>query len=215
MRFHFVVRAEQVPMSSPHGSVTTWLGRLKAGDHTAAQELWERYFRRLVGLAGRILPQKVRRTSDEEDAALSAFASFCRCAEHGRFPQLVDRHDVWQVLVVLTARKVHRQAAYAKAQKRGGLAHAETPPPDEDSALEQILSQEPTPQFAAQVAEGYQRLLDALGDDQLRSVAVWKMEGYTNEEIAAKLGRNVRSVERKLHRIRATLERLSQEEEGR
>jgi hypothetical protein len=204
-------------MSSPHGSVTTWLGRLKAGDHVAAQELWERYFRRLVGLAGQILPRRARGAADQEDAALSAFASFCRCAELGRFPRLLDRHDVWQLLVVLTARKAHRQATYAKAQKRGGGRQAETPRPgataaEEDSALDLALSREPTPEFAAQVAEQYQRLLDGLGDDQLRSVAVWKMEGYSNEEIAAKLGRTVRSVERKLQMIRRKLQLMSEEE---
>jgi DNA-directed RNA polymerase specialized sigma24 family protein len=206
-------------MSSPHGSVTTWLGRLKAGDHAAAQELWERYFRRLVGLAGHILPRQVRGAADQEDAALSAFASFCRCAELGRFPKLLDRHDVWQLLVVLTARKVHRQKTYARAQKRGGLRQAETPPPaaaadDEDSAFDLILSREPTPEFAAQVAEEYQRLLDALGDDQLRTVAAWKMEGYSNDEISAKLRRTPRSVERKLQMIRRKLQLMSDEEKA-
>jgi hypothetical protein len=48
-------------MSSPRGSVTHWLGQLKAGDHATAQELWQRYFRRLVVLAGKILPRQVRR----------------------------------------------------------------------------------------------------------------------------------------------------------
>ena len=33
---------------SSDGSVTVWLGALKAGDHAAAQPLWERYFRKLV-----------------------------------------------------------------------------------------------------------------------------------------------------------------------
>ena len=200
-------------MSSPRGSVTHWLGQLKAGDHAAAQELWQRYFRRLVSLANKILPRQLRRATDEEDVALSAFASFCRCAQLDRFPQLLDRDDLWQVLVVLTARKAHHQASRAKAQKRGGGRLADTPPPDApgaeaDAALDQILSREPTPEFAAQVAEEYQRLLDSLEDDQLRQVAVWKLEGYTNEEIAARLGLTVRSVGRKLHIIRQKLRML-------
>jgi DNA-directed RNA polymerase specialized sigma24 family protein len=82
---------------------------------------------------------------------------------------------------------------------------------DEDSAVDLILSREPTPVFAAQVAEEYQRLLDGLGDDRLRAVAVWKMEGYTNEEIAAKLGRTLRSVERKLQVIRRKLQLMNEE----
>ena len=65
-----------------------------------------------------------------------------------------------------------------------------------------MLGQEPTPEFAAQVAEEFERLLDRLGDADLRTIAVWKMEGYTTEEIAAKLRRAPRTVERKLDLIR-------------
>src|SRR5262245_43324907 len=60
------------------GSVTHWLGLLRAGDHAAAQPLWERYFSRLVGLARAKLQGLPRRAADEEDVALSAFDSFSR-----------------------------------------------------------------------------------------------------------------------------------------
>ncbi|MBI1915085.1 MAG: hypothetical protein HYS12_10160 [Planctomycetes bacterium] len=76
---------------SSAGDVTRWLQQLKAGDHDAVQPLWERYFRRLVGLARDRLRKLPRRTADEEDVALSAFDSFCRRAEEGRFPRLDDR----------------------------------------------------------------------------------------------------------------------------
>jgi hypothetical protein len=71
---------------STSGSVTHWLGLLKAGDHAAAQPLWERYFGRLVGLARARLRGARGHAADEEDVALSAFASFCKGAEQGRFP---------------------------------------------------------------------------------------------------------------------------------
>ncbi len=58
-------------------SVSQWLGQLQAGDPTAAQKLWERYFRRLVGLARKKLRAAPRRAADEEDVALSAFTGFC------------------------------------------------------------------------------------------------------------------------------------------
>ena len=47
-----------------------------------------------------------------------------------------------------------------------------------------------------------QRLLGSLGDTELESVALWKMEGFTNQEIAGKLACGLRSVERKLRLIR-------------
>jgi DNA-directed RNA polymerase specialized sigma24 family protein len=65
-----------------------------------------------------------------------------------------------------------------------------------------LIGREPEPAVAAQVVEEYERLLAGLGDEELRSVAVWKPEGYTNEEIAARLGRAPATVERKLRLIR-------------
>ena len=92
--------------------------------------------------------------------------------------------------------------------RRGGTVRGESRitrggPPWDDAALEQAVGDEPTPAFAAQVAEECRRLLDRLGDDGLRRVAVWKMEGFTNDEIAAKLGRSRRTVTLKLETIRA------------
>ena len=96
--------AGETAMSS-EGSVTRWLGALRAGDPAAAQQLWERYFHRLVGLARQRLCGARRRAADEEDVALSAFDSFYRAAEAGRFPQLADRDGLWRLLVTITARK--------------------------------------------------------------------------------------------------------------
>src|SRR5260370_6120356 len=87
--------------SESEGSVTRWIGDLKSGGESAAQQLWERYFERLVRLARKKL-QKARRpraVEDEEDAALSAFDSFCRGVDRGRFPRLADRDDLWRLLV--------------------------------------------------------------------------------------------------------------------
>src|SRR6516225_2636275 len=105
---------------SSAGSVTDWLGLLKGGDSAAAQRLWESYFRRLVGLARAALKDTPRRAADEEDVALSAFDSFCRGAAQGRFPQLLDRGDLWQLLMVLTTRKAFHLARHERRQKRGG-----------------------------------------------------------------------------------------------
>ena len=200
---HFTIPTEfsggAVAMPSK-GSVTRWLGPLQEGDPAAVQQLWERYFQRLVRLARTMLEGSPRRASDEEDVALSAFASFCRNAERGRFPQLVDRDDLWRVLVVITARKAGHLLRDEGRQKRGGRAHP--PTPQEPVTIEQIVSREPTPEFAAEVAEECQRLLGRLGDGELKSIALWKMEGYTNEEIAGKLGYVVRSIKRKLRVIR-------------
>src|SRR4051794_30533240 len=105
------------------GSVTRWIGDLRSGGDAAAQQLWERYSARLVGLArGRLrAARRAGAIEDEEDAALSAFDSFCRgAAALGRFPDLADRDDLWRLLVVITVRKALGQLESQGARKRGG-----------------------------------------------------------------------------------------------
>jgi hypothetical protein len=99
---------------SPDGSVTCWLALLQAGEPAAVQPLWERYFRRLVSLARKLLDKSPRAAADEEDVALSAFNSFCREAEAGRFPRLADRDSLWRLLVVLTAQCLNYLKATGK-----------------------------------------------------------------------------------------------------
>jgi DNA-directed RNA polymerase specialized sigma24 family protein len=204
-----------MPTDDP-GSVTRWIGALKDGEQAAAQPLWERYFQRLVQLA-RAKLRTVRHgaTADEEDAALSAFDSFCAGVARGRFPRLDDRDDLWRLLLILTARKLVDQARHAGRQKRGGgrvLDEAALNGPDTDAGptgLDAIISPEPTPAFAALVAEEHRRLLNTLGDETLRRIATLKMEGYTLEEIAARLGCARRTVVNKLQLVRMRWERAS------
>jgi DNA-directed RNA polymerase specialized sigma24 family protein len=202
--------------SEGSGSVTRWLGQLQAGDESAAQNLWERYFRRLVGLARTKLQGLPRGAADEEDVALSAFHSFCRGAEDGLFPQLRDRKNLWRLLVTLTLRKTQHMVRDEHRQKRGGgKVKAESARQGTDdsaemeTALEQLLDREPSPDLAAQLAEDCQRLLGSLGNAELRTIALWKMAGENNLQIAVKLGCSLSTVERRLALIRKLWEEES------
>ena len=66
-----------------------------------------------------------------------------------------------------------------------------------------------TPRFIpsgkAQLAEEFNLLLAQLASDELRAVAVWKLEGHTNAEIASRLGCAEVTVERRLRLIRTLL----------
>lgn len=186
-------------------SVTIWIESLRAGDADAAQHLWRRYFEALVGLARARLRGAPRAVADEEDAALSAFDSFCQGAARGRYPRLDDRDDLWRLLVVITERKAIDQAQRERRQKRGGGRVLGGRGPDGAVAgLSAVAGPEPTPEFAALMADQCRLLLDRLRDEGLRSVARLRMEGYTNEEVADRLGCSLRTVARKVELIRRT-----------
>jgi RNA polymerase sigma factor (sigma-70 family) len=203
-------RPQEGTLMSPADPVTLWIDRLKAGDRESVRPLWERYFRRMVGLARQRLRAAPRRLADEEDVALSAFDSFCRCAAAGRFPRLDDRDDLWQVLVMITLRKAADQARHERRQKRGGGQVARASELDEEgtSAFAKLIAREPDPAVAAELADGCRRLLDALDNDTLRKIAVAKMEGDSNEQIAERLNVSLATVERKLRGIRGILEKV-------
>ena len=196
------------------GSVTRWLAKFRAGDHAAADQLWKRYFDELVPLARKHL-KSLPRLAAEDDVALSAFASFCQGIERGRYPDLRDRDDLWGLLLTITERKAAHLVRDERRQKRGGgkvlneaVLAGGKPEGEKQSPLEQITDPEPTPEAAAQTAEELQRLLGLLNAEQ-QKIAQWKLEGWTNEEIATELGCAVSTVERRLHIIRR-----SWEEEG-
>jgi RNA polymerase sigma factor (sigma-70 family) len=192
---------------SSSGSVTAWIDQLRAGDRAAAQLLWQGYFHRLVGLARAKLRGRLPTAmAGPEDVALSAFDSFCRGAEQGRFPQLADRDDLWCLLFIITERKATDLVNHERAEKRGGgkVRHEGSLAGESSAtrALDCVASPYPTPEQAASITDNFRRLLEALETDKLRAVALAKMEGYTNEEIAERLRCSVPTIERRLSRIR-------------
>lgn len=180
------------------GSVTRWLHQLQAGNATAAEQLWERYCARLGHLARRHLGAHPRRSLDEEDVIVSVFDALFRGMQEGRFPALHDRDNLWRLLVVITARKAADKAEFEARR------HAIHPRATIDSAcLSQAMSNEPTPDFVAQMTEECERRLQQLPDESLRQLALWRLEGYSQQEIADRLRISLRSVERKIQRIRS------------
>jgi RNA polymerase sigma factor (sigma-70 family) len=191
------------------GSITVWIEHLKAGDSKAVQPLWERYYGRLVRLARKKLGDFPRRAVDEDDVVQSAFVSFCQRAADGQFPQLSDRDNLWAILAVITARKAVNQVVHQGRVKRGGAgmsAESTNQPFDNDVALATIIGREPTPEFAAMMVEQVERTMKLLDDPTHRKIALCKLEGRTNPEIARHIGCSLTSVERKLRLIRHRLE---------
>lgn len=192
-------------------AVTEWIAGLKDGEANAAQKLWQAYFLRLVNVARKKLQDAPRRVADEEDVALSAFKSFCLGAKAGRFPQLTDRDNLWPLLLALTAHKCVDQIRHATRLKRGG------PAGNVAADLDLVTSREPTPELLTEVNEQLVALLDRLdrtGDPALRRIAVWKLEGESTDDIAARLECSRRTVERKMTVIEMVWDRAAEDPAG-
>jgi DNA-directed RNA polymerase specialized sigma24 family protein len=72
----------------------------------------------------------------------------------------------------------------------------------EQAGADMLLGAESSPELAAEMVYESRRLLGLWPDATLRSVALWKMEGCSNREFAARLGCVESTVERKLRAIR-------------
>jgi len=196
-------------MSDGKGSVSLWIDRLKTGQEDAPAALWQRYFTRLVGLAHTRLGGVPYRADVAEDVAVSVFHSFCQRVGTGGFQRLDDRGDLWQLLAVLTTRKAVSARRREGAAKRGAgqvvpVSSLAAGPDDQVADLfGSLTAAEPSPDEAVAAAEEVQRLLDLLGDEELRKVALARLEGYSNEEIGDRMGISLATVERKLMRVRA------------
>jgi DNA-directed RNA polymerase specialized sigma24 family protein len=186
------------------GTVSGWIDDLKdpkRDKNSAAAGVWDRYYDALVRLAGGQLGAGYRAAADNEDFALSALTSLFRGAAAGCFPRVENREQLERLLATLVRRKVLRHVRNEDAKKRGGnRARA-------DEGINMVADLSPAPEVVALAKDEVHRLFDLLADDSLREIAALKLEGYANAEIARRIGRNERTVERKLGLIRLTLEK--------
>lgn len=191
------------------GELTRHIPALREGDNDAFAAVWEAFFERLVRLAQRKLSALRTRAVDGEDIAISAMNSFYRGLKAGRFDKLDDRTDLWKVLVTITKRKASAEHRYQKAQKRDvhrlrgeSVFIRVDSEHDGPRGIEQIADDEPSPRFVEELVRTCNEMLDVLGDDLLKQIALRTLEGYTTTEIADEIGRARRTVERKLSLIR-------------
>jgi DNA-directed RNA polymerase specialized sigma24 family protein len=194
------------------GSVTRLIIDLRSDQpgprESAARLVWGRYFQALLVLARNHLWARIRCREVEEDVLQSMYKSFCIRQRRGDF-DLANRDQLWNLLVHITLPKA-RNTANRHHQAKRDVRREETEPTreqvEEDATgaiLDQIDSDGPTPAEAALLNEALETRFRLLIDPGLRQIAMWKLEGYTNNEVAGKLECTLRTVERKLERVRA------------
>ncbi len=183
--------------------------RVRSGDEAAAAEVFQRYLRRLIALAGKQFDARVRERADVEDAVLSAFRTFFSRARRGEF-DLAGWGQLWSLLAVITLRKCARRRRALKAARRD-LGREVDARDAKGNPLWQVPDQAPSPVEAAILSETIEELLQELDADD-RPIIEHILQGYTAEETAARLDCSERTVRRVRQRAKQCLERLIQPE---
>jgi len=186
--------------------------RWQAGDQQAAQELFHRYFQRLVALAKSRFFARLAGRIDPEDVVQSAYRSFFLGAREGKYA-LERGGDLWRLLVAITLHKVQDQIKHHTAELRN--VDAEHQFGSEDSlfgiSAAQIAAQEPSPIAAVGLIDELEALLRGV-PPIYRRVLELRLQGHTMQEIADTTHRSLATVSRLLEKVKALLEQqLSRE----
>ncbi|MBI84672.1 MAG: hypothetical protein CMJ81_15880 [Planctomycetaceae bacterium] len=189
-------------------SWSSWIARLAEGDDQAVHDFWDTYGDRLQKLAAHHLASGLQQRVGPEDVVQSACRTFLRRAQLQQF-SLNDTESLWRLLCVITITKVREQARFHLRQRRGVQREVPLPPGDDDSQhlRREWISNEHSPEAAAEFADEFEKLLNALDEEEQQFVRL-KLEEQTNAEIAASLACSERTVRRILKRVQSRLRQM-------
>ncbi len=186
-------------------SITSWLFALRRGDSAAASRLWDRYFQQLLGLARYNLRHRTRTCAvDEEDVAATVLGELFVKLMEGGHHDVENRDDLWQLLVVITIRKATTIARRENRLKRGQgrvLLESQIGLPGQ-FRLDDLTSKKYVAALSDFMSQQCRILIEALDDAELEKIALWKLAGHTNDEIARKLNCTRVTIQRRLRLVR-------------
>ena len=193
-------------MDSADDSYVEWIAGVKAGRPESVARIWVEFYNRLVSYADRRLGGLPRRSSDEEDVALSAMHSLVVGLRDGRFPDVSSRDDLLKIVLVIADRKAKKEIRKQMAAKRGGGGlrgdSVMTGMDGVGGGFGDVADRAARMTFDDVLSQECEELLDCLDDDVQRKIAVLKLQGYSNAEIAQTFGVVRRTIERKVTLIR-------------
>lgn len=183
------------------GSVSNWLKELKTGDENAVEAIWNRYYQRVVEFAIQKMKINPDRAVDGEDIAQLTMHRFCLKATSGDYPDLDDRQQLWDLLVVYTLNRIRNHIRECNRIKRSGM-HRLVFEFKRSQAIEDLQSPEAPTIMADMVQTWLERLDREDPSGQLKQIAIWSMEDISGTEIARILKKRKSSVLRQIRLIR-------------
>lgn len=199
---------------SEAGSVSIRVEHLKSTDEAlrdeAARLICQRFSPRLRALVRRRLDIRVRCREDEDDILQSSYASFFAGQIEGQATPS-SGEELWKLLARITLCKTINTANRHTAARRdvrrekvSGHERCTTRSPLPVSTLDLFQDSTHPPDALVGIAEEIDLIRRRLPVD-LQRIVIWKLEGYSNAEIAVLIGRGVRMVELKMRSIRERL----------
>jgi len=133
---------------------------------------------------------------DADDVVQSAFRTFITSADNGLY-ELPDGRDLWGLLVVIALNKLRSRARYDAARKRRPLENRA------GVALADVSAADAEGSEVVDVRDALERLSPAE-----RELVEMRVAGHVVDDIARRVGRSKRTVERQLQSCRDTLAKL-------
>lgn len=195
--FRTNMQSDDFPNSSPPSSDQVLLARFRAGDEDAALQLYFRYANRLLRLTSKETSEDLGSRFDPEDIVQSVFRTFFRRAATGQY-EAPEGDELWKLLLVMALNKLRTRSSFHRARKRdvrktqsieSNEARLDSASQEEAKnvlrlSIEEIIEQQP---------------------DSHRDVIRLRIDGHNVQEIADKLRKSKRTVERVLQSFRNEL----------
>lgn len=194
-----------MPDNHEPGSISRAIADFGEMEEKAAQILWERFFKRLSGYANQKIYKRHRRFFDGEDIAGSAMFALLDGLKKGKFEQVHNRDQLWQLLTTISARKALNRGRFHDREKRGGGKVRGNSAIGGGQAMPHLsgyISSFDDPAKFVEFEMTCQELLQALPDNQYRQITLMRLAGLTNREISKEIGCSTRTIDRKLQAIR-------------
>lgn len=190
---------------SAEPDIAELMERLRSGDQQAADLIFRRFARRLIGLARSRLHEVLRPKLDAEDIIQSVFKSFFHRQAEGQFA-LNSWESVWSLLTVMTLRKAGYHIRHFRTEGRDWRRELIPLAKEGDSGSGwEAIAREPTPSEAVLLTESLEQILAPLKTDD-RLIVQKSLEGYSPMEISAQVGCSERTVYRVLDRVKLRLQ---------
>lgn len=176
------------------------LVRVRESDEAAASELVRRYERAVLRSVRSRLGHNMRGALDSVDVLQSVHRSLLLGIKNERY-QVTSPQQLIGLAVVMVQRKVARQWRKLKRLPTTALDDSRR---DDDSPIDRIASDDPTPSQVVSAAELLERSLAQL-DELDQQLVRLKLNGLSSVEAAAILGRDPAFVRVRWTRLRQKL----------